>query len=189
VCCSRALHLCTAQGLHSMPATWQNVSHGRSVLMRMCASAQVLTNAGQANAATGDQGYADAVECAKAMAAALGVTPDDVLLQSTGAPAAAATDHPHAASTSALPQIEEPECLPLPVQPRSIIRSPTSTRLLRQAVTRCPHVYMVVPFCVHMVVHSVHSKASLSCLTVPVLRARRCDWSPHEDGGLPASHP
>lgn len=46
---------------------------------------QVLTNAGQANAATGDQGYEDAVNCATLAAATLGVSPDDVLLMSTGA--------------------------------------------------------------------------------------------------------
>ena len=45
---------------------------------------QVLTNAGQANAATGAQGYADAVECATTLAKTLGVTPDDVLIMSTG---------------------------------------------------------------------------------------------------------
>lgn len=45
---------------------------------------QVLTNAGQANAATGAQGYADAVECASALAGVLGVTNDDVLIMSTG---------------------------------------------------------------------------------------------------------
>ena len=45
---------------------------------------QVLTNAGQANAATGDQGYEDAVNCATLAAASLGVSPDDVLLMSTG---------------------------------------------------------------------------------------------------------
>jgi hypothetical protein len=45
---------------------------------------QVLTNAGQANAATGAQGYADAVQCASTLASALGVTPDDVLIMSTG---------------------------------------------------------------------------------------------------------
>jgi glutamate N-acetyltransferase/amino-acid N-acetyltransferase len=46
----------------------------------------VLANAGQANAATGDAGYADAVACAEAVAAALGagVAPADVLLLSTG---------------------------------------------------------------------------------------------------------
>jgi glutamate N-acetyltransferase/amino-acid N-acetyltransferase len=46
---------------------------------------QVLSNAGQANAATGDQGYEDAVNCATLAAASLGVSPDDVLLMSTGA--------------------------------------------------------------------------------------------------------
>lgn len=45
---------------------------------------QVLTNAGQANAATGAQGYADSMACAKAMAEALQVSTDEVLLQSTG---------------------------------------------------------------------------------------------------------
>ncbi len=44
-----------------------------------------MTNAGQANAATGNQGYADAVECANALSKALGVSTDDILLQSTGA--------------------------------------------------------------------------------------------------------
>ena len=44
----------------------------------------MLTNAGQANAATGDQGYEDAVNCATLAAASLGVSPDDVLLMSTG---------------------------------------------------------------------------------------------------------
>ncbi|KAF5840425.1 ArgJ-like domain-containing protein [Dunaliella salina] len=44
----------------------------------------VLTNAGQANAATGEQGYKDALECAAAMADALGVSRDDIMLQSTG---------------------------------------------------------------------------------------------------------
>eukprot|EP00983_Pelagomonas_calceolata_P115784 1160235-Pelagomonas_calceolata.AAC.10 len=49
------------------------------------AGVQVLTNAGQANAATGEQGYKDALECAATMADALGVSRDDVMLQSTGA--------------------------------------------------------------------------------------------------------
>lgn len=43
-----------------------------------------MTNAGQANAATGTQGYEDSVTCAAALAKALGVTADEVLLQSTG---------------------------------------------------------------------------------------------------------
>ena len=41
-------------------------------------------NAGQANAATGELGYADSLASAEAVATALGVSPDDVLLQSTG---------------------------------------------------------------------------------------------------------
>lgn len=43
-----------------------------------------MTNAGQANAATGEQGYKDALECAASLAKALGVSQDDVMLQSTG---------------------------------------------------------------------------------------------------------
>ena len=45
---------------------------------------QVLINAGQANAATGDAGYQDCLESAEAVAAALGISPADVLLLSTG---------------------------------------------------------------------------------------------------------
>lgn len=44
----------------------------------------VLINAGQANAATGKQGYQDALDSADAVAAALGLERDDVLLESTG---------------------------------------------------------------------------------------------------------
>lgn len=43
-----------------------------------------MTNAGQANAATGDLGYKDAVETAEVLGKALGISPDDILLQSTG---------------------------------------------------------------------------------------------------------
>ena len=45
---------------------------------------QVMTNAGQANAATGKLGYEDSLACAKALAAALKVPEHDVMLQSTG---------------------------------------------------------------------------------------------------------
>ncbi|GBF99744.1 hypothetical protein Rsub_12519 [Raphidocelis subcapitata] len=45
---------------------------------------KVLTNAGQANAATGSQGYEDAVACADKLAECLGVGADDVLIMSTG---------------------------------------------------------------------------------------------------------
>lgn len=41
-------------------------------------------NAGQANAATGEQGYQDSLASADAVAQALGVPRDDVLLESTG---------------------------------------------------------------------------------------------------------
>lgn len=43
-----------------------------------------MSNAGQANAATGDQGYADALETAKALATVLGIGAEEVLLMSTG---------------------------------------------------------------------------------------------------------
>ncbi len=46
--------------------------------------AQVLINAGQANAATGDAGYQDCLESADAVAKALGIAPEEVLLLSTG---------------------------------------------------------------------------------------------------------
>ncbi len=44
----------------------------------------ILCNAGQANAATGDQGWADALESARALGATLGIAADRVLLASTG---------------------------------------------------------------------------------------------------------
>jgi hypothetical protein len=44
----------------------------------------VLINAGQANAATGDAGYQDCLESAAAVSDALGISPDEVLLLSTG---------------------------------------------------------------------------------------------------------
>lgn len=60
------------------------VTYCKDVLGKRQRVRAVLTNAGQANAATGAQGYADAVECAEALAAALGVSRDDVLVMSTG---------------------------------------------------------------------------------------------------------
>ncbi|MQL82854.1 hypothetical protein Taro_015336 [Colocasia esculenta] len=44
----------------------------------------VLINAGQANAATGDAGYQDTVECSNAVAQLLHVRPESVLIESTG---------------------------------------------------------------------------------------------------------
>ena len=47
-------------------------------------SLKVLINAGQANAATGDAGYEDSVRSAEAVAQALGIESDQVLIESTG---------------------------------------------------------------------------------------------------------
>ena len=48
------------------------------------APSQVLINAGQANAATGDKGYEDCCASAAAVAEAMGVPTDAVLIESTG---------------------------------------------------------------------------------------------------------
>ena len=58
--------------------------------------AQVLINAGQANAATGDQGYENCLTSARAVCEALSISPKDVLLLSTGAPLSLAPPHSHA---------------------------------------------------------------------------------------------
>nr|QKY14863.1 arginine biosynthesis bifunctional (ARGJ) [Polytomella parva] len=60
------------------------VTFCKEVLSRSPTVRAVLTNAGQANAATGRQGYEDSVSCATALAKALNLGPDQVLLQSTG---------------------------------------------------------------------------------------------------------
>ncbi|KAJ7972521.1 Arginine biosynthesis bifunctional protein ArgJ, chloroplastic [Quillaja saponaria] len=44
----------------------------------------VLINAGQANAATGDAGYQDVIECSKNLAELLKINPEEVLVESTG---------------------------------------------------------------------------------------------------------
>jgi len=44
----------------------------------------ILCNAGQANAATGEQGWQDAIECARLVGEAMGLEPDTVLVASTG---------------------------------------------------------------------------------------------------------
>ncbi|KAI5682286.1 hypothetical protein M9H77_03514 [Catharanthus roseus] len=44
----------------------------------------VLINAGQANAATGDAGYQDVIECSNALSELLGLKPEEVLIESTG---------------------------------------------------------------------------------------------------------
>ncbi|XP_059667795.1 arginine biosynthesis bifunctional protein ArgJ, chloroplastic [Cornus florida] len=44
----------------------------------------ILINAGQANAATGDAGYQDVIECSNALAGLLQLKPEEVLIESTG---------------------------------------------------------------------------------------------------------
>lgn len=56
----------------------------RQVLDASTLARAVLINAGQANAATGDAGYQDTVECANAVAELLQLSPDAVFIQSTG---------------------------------------------------------------------------------------------------------
>jgi len=60
------------------------VTYCKEVLERTNTVRAVLVNAGQANAATGEQGYEDSLASANATADALGITPDQVLLESTG---------------------------------------------------------------------------------------------------------
>lgn len=60
------------------------VLYCKDVLTRKKTTRAVLTNAGQANAATGELGYKDSVETAQVLAKALNISPDDILLQSTG---------------------------------------------------------------------------------------------------------
>ncbi|CAK0784331.1 hypothetical protein CVIRNUC_007535 [Coccomyxa viridis] len=60
------------------------VTYCKEVLGKGTTAKAVLINAGQANAATGDAGYQDCLESAEAVAAALGISPAEVLLLSTG---------------------------------------------------------------------------------------------------------
>ena len=65
---------------------------------------QVLINAGQANAATGDAGYEDCVKSAQAVADALGIDSDQVLIESTGTSTNNHPDH-HVADSFALTKL------------------------------------------------------------------------------------
>lgn len=56
----------------------------RGCTLRLRMLPQVLINAGQANAATGDAGYQDCLKSAQAVAEALSISADEVLLLSTG---------------------------------------------------------------------------------------------------------
>jgi glutamate N-acetyltransferase / amino-acid N-acetyltransferase len=60
------------------------VDYCRQRLQARPTARAILCNAGQANAATGEQGWADAVESAQLAGQALGVSPESVLVASTG---------------------------------------------------------------------------------------------------------
>lgn len=60
------------------------VDYCRDKLRAKSTARAILCNAGQANAATGEQGMIDAIESAQALSQALGVSSDLVLLASTG---------------------------------------------------------------------------------------------------------
>ncbi|AFY38244.1 N-acetylglutamate synthase [[Leptolyngbya] sp. PCC 7376] len=60
------------------------VKYCRKQLQKKASSRAILCNAGQANAATGEQGWQDAVECAELVAKELNITPQAVQVASTG---------------------------------------------------------------------------------------------------------
>ncbi len=60
------------------------VDYCRQRLQKKASSRAILCNAGQANAATGEQGWQDALESAKLLGDALNISPDEILLASTG---------------------------------------------------------------------------------------------------------
>ncbi|KAI4318998.1 hypothetical protein MLD38_032649 [Melastoma candidum] len=60
------------------------VLYCRSTLQHSKTARAVLINAGQANAATGDAGYQDLIECVNSTAKLLQVKPEKVLVESTG---------------------------------------------------------------------------------------------------------
>ncbi len=60
------------------------VDYCRQRLQNKAAAQAILCNAGQANAATGAQGWADALESAQLLGQALDISPDLVLVASTG---------------------------------------------------------------------------------------------------------
>ncbi|KAK2974210.1 hypothetical protein RJ640_014478, partial [Escallonia rubra] len=60
------------------------VLYCKSALNNSTTARAVLINAGQANAATGDAGYRDVIECSNALAKLLQLKPDEVLIESTG---------------------------------------------------------------------------------------------------------
>ena len=60
------------------------VDYCRQCLQTKASARAILCNAGQANAATGEPGWEDAIESAKLLAQELNIAPDEVLLASTG---------------------------------------------------------------------------------------------------------
>ncbi len=60
------------------------VNYCRQRLETKATARAILCNAGQANAATGEQGWEDAIECALLVADALSISSEEVLLASTG---------------------------------------------------------------------------------------------------------
>lgn len=60
------------------------VDYCRQRLQDKATARAILCNSGQANAATGAQGWADALESAQALSQALNISPDLILLASTG---------------------------------------------------------------------------------------------------------
>ena len=60
------------------------VDYCRQVLQKKAVARAILCNAGQANAATGEQGWQDALETARLIGENLNIDPDAVLLASTG---------------------------------------------------------------------------------------------------------
>ncbi|XP_076931234.1 arginine biosynthesis bifunctional protein ArgJ, chloroplastic-like [Bidens hawaiensis] len=60
------------------------VLYCKKVLEKSKTARAVLINAGQANAATGDAGYQDVIDCSNALSKLLQVSPDEILIESTG---------------------------------------------------------------------------------------------------------
>ncbi|KAK6140275.1 hypothetical protein DH2020_025971 [Rehmannia glutinosa] len=60
------------------------VLYCKEVLEKSATARAILINAGQANAATGDAGYQDVIECSHALAELLQLKTDQVLIESTG---------------------------------------------------------------------------------------------------------
>lgn len=73
-----------SESCHAYHCLWEMLCRLAVHVSQLNVLRKVLINAGQANAATGDAGYQDCLESADAVAQALGITPDEVLLLSTG---------------------------------------------------------------------------------------------------------